>query len=93
MVDPFEKAGWKVVCYRLNEDLTADLEYLSNLLVTLRPKAVLTMNFYGSASTVDAVSVIKSGYPECVSIDDFSHCTFCFPDIYNEQFDYYVPLL
>ena len=26
MVDPFEKAGWKVVYYRLNEDLTVDEE-------------------------------------------------------------------
>lgn len=90
MVDPFEKAGWKVVYYRLNEDLTVDLEYLSNLLVMLHPKAVLTMNFYGSASTVDAVSIIKCGSPECVCIEDFSHCTFCLSDIYNEQVDYYV---
>ncbi len=90
MVDPFEKAGWKVVYYRLNEDLTVDLEYLSNLLVTLRPKAVLTMNFYGSASTVYAVSVIKCGYPECICIEDFSHCAFSFADIYNAQVDYYV---
>lgn len=90
MVDPFEKAGWKVVYYRLNEDLTADLDYLSNLIVTLRPKAALTMNYYGSAPTMDAVFVIKCGYPECVCIEDFSHSTFCFPDIYNEQVDYYV---
>ena len=90
MVDPFEKAGWKVVYYKLNEDLTADVDYLSRLLVEVRPKAALTMNFYGSASTLDAVSVIKCGYPECVCIEDFSHCTFCLPEIYNEQVDYYV---
>ena len=90
MVDPFEKAGWEVVYYRLNEDLRVDLEYLSHLLVTLKPRAVLTMNFYGSASTADAVSVIKCGYPECICIEDFSHCTFSFADIYNAQVDYYV---
>ena len=90
MVDPFEKAGWEVVYYRLNDNLTADVDYLTGLLLKLRPKAVLTMNFYGSASTVDAVSVIKCGYPECVCIEDFSHCTFCLSDIYNEQVDYYV---
>lgn len=90
MVDPFEKAGWKVVFYRLNEDLTVDLEYLSNLLLTLLPKAVLTMNFYGSASTVDAVNLIKNHYPECTCIEDFSHCTFSFEDIYNMQVDYYI---
>ena len=59
MFDPFEKAGWKVVYYRLNEDLTADLDYLTQLLVTVRPTATLTMNFYGSASTQDALSTIK----------------------------------
>lgn len=90
MVDPFEKAGWKVMYYRLNEDLTADLDYLSRLLVEVRPKAVLTMNFYGSAFTKEAVAVIKSGYPECICIEDFSHCTFCLSDIYNEQVDYFV---
>lgn len=90
MVDPFEKAGWKVVYYRLNEDLTIDLDYLASLLVSVRPKSSLTMNFYGSASTLDAVSVIKCGYPECVCIEDFSHSTFCLSDIFNELVDYYV---
>lgn len=90
MVDPFVKAGWAIAYYRLNEDLTVDLESLSHLLMTLRPKAALTMNFYGSASTWDAVSVIKCGHPECVCIEDFSHCTFSFADIYNQQVDYYV---
>lgn len=90
MVDPFEKAGWKMVYYRLNEDLTADLDYLSRLLVEAQPKAVLTMNFYGSAYTKEAVAVIKSGYPECKVIEDFSHCTFCLSDIYDEQVDFYV---
>lgn len=90
MVDPFEKAGWKVVYYRLNKDLTVDLEYLTNLLVTVRPKAVLTMNFYGSASTGDAVAVIKNGCPECKVIEDFSHCTFSLPEIFDKQVDYYV---
>lgn len=90
MVDPFKMAGWKVVYYRLNEDLTVDLEYLSHLLVALLPKAVLTMNFYGSASTEDAVSEIKCDYPECICIEDFSHCTFSFAGIYNSKVDYYV---
>lgn len=90
MVDPFEKAGWKVVYYRLNEDLTADLDYLTHLLVTVRPTATLTMNFYGSASTSVAVSHIKYGYSECLCIEDFSHCTFSLADIHNPQVDYYV---
>lgn len=90
MVDPFEKAEWKVEYYRLNDDLTADLDFLSHLLVTVRPKAVLTMNFYGSASTVDAVAIIRSCCPRCICVEDFSHCTFSLSDIYNKQVDYYV---
>lgn len=90
MVDPFEKAGWKVVYYRLNEDLTADMDYLTHLLVTVKPTAALTMNYYGAAFTKDAVLNIKSGYPECLCIEDFSHCTFSLKEIYNPQVDYYV---
>lgn len=90
MVDPFEKAGWKVTYYRLKEDLTADLDYLMHLLTSIRPTAVLTMNFYGSASTSQAVSCIKIEYPDCFCIEDFSHCTFSLNDIYNPQVDYYV---
>lgn len=90
MVDPFEKAGWKVVYYRLNEDLTADIDYLRQLLNEEHPKAVLTMNFYGSASTVEAVELIKSNCPKCACIEDFSHCTFSLASIYNPQVDYYV---
>lgn len=90
MVDPFEKAGWKVVYYRLNEDLTADLDFLRRLLVAAHPKAVLTMNYFGSASTFDVVSCVKGVLPGCVCMEDFSHCTFSLPSIFNPQVDYYV---
>ena len=90
MVDPFEKAGWEVVYYRLHEDLTADLGHLTSLLVEKRPKAALTMDFFGSASTFEAVSCIKNGCPDCVCIEDFSHCTFSLSRIYNARVDYYV---
>ena len=45
---------------------------------------------YGSAFAQDAVAHIKSVYPECLCIEDVSHCTFSFADIYNSQVDYYV---
>lgn len=90
MVDPFEKAGWKVVYYRLNEDLTVDLDYLYHILTKECPKAALTMNFYGSASTKKAVDCIKKSNPNCKVIEDFSHCTFSFASTYNLQVDYYV---
>lgn len=90
MVDAFNKAGWKVAYYKLHKDLTADLDYLTHLLATLQPEAVLTMNYYGSASTQAAVTIIKSKSPDSVCIEDFSHCTFSLADIYNPQVDYYV---
>lgn len=90
MVDPFEKAGWKVVYYRLNEDLTADIKNLAELMDEVQPVAALTMNFYGSAPTLEAISCIKSCNYECVCIEDFSHCTFSLESIYNSQVDYYV---
>lgn len=90
MSAPFQKAGWKIVYYRLNQDLTVDLEYLKHLLDEQQPDAVLTMNFYGSAKTDDAVSVTKRECPDCVIVEDFSHCTFSFEEIYNSQVDFYV---
>lgn len=90
MVDPFEKAGWKVVYYCLNEDLTVDLGYLLLALEKESPKAILTMNFYGSASTKEAVACVKNNSPECKVIEDFSHCTFSLAEIFNDQVDYYV---
>lgn len=90
MVDPFEKAGWKVVYYRLNGDLTVDLDYLANALAKNCPKAVLTMNFYGSTSTKEAVHFIKNSNPKCKVIEDFSHCTFSLAGIFDSLVDYYV---
>ena len=60
MSAPFEKAGWKVIYYRLKEDLTVDIDYLRQLLEKEKPQAILTMNFYGSASTDDAVRMIQA---------------------------------
>ena len=90
MVDPFVKAGWRIVYYQLYNDLKVDLQNLFALLVSIKPRAVLTMNFYGSASTRAAIDTIKTEFPDCVCIEDFSHCTFCISEIYNEQVDYYV---
>lgn len=90
MVDPFERAGWRVEFYCLNRDLTADLNSLTSLLVKYRPKAVLTMNYFGSASTSEMITVIKQISPDCIVIEDFSHCTFSLDSIFNPLVDYYV---
>ena len=90
MSAPFEKAGWTVVYYRLNEDLTVDTDYLSKLLMTYKPQAVLTMNFYGSACTDEAVRMVKMFDKRIKVIEDFSHCTFSIRKIFNEQVDIYV---
>lgn len=90
MSDPFRKAGWDIVYYRINEDLTVDTGYLEILLRRHTPDALLTMNYYGSSPTGKAVALAKNHNPECVCIEDFSHCTFCFEDIFNPQVDFYV---
>ena len=90
MSAPFEKAGWTVVYYRLNEDLTVDTDYLSKLLMTCKPQAVLSMNFYGSACTDEAVRMVKEFDNRIKVIEDFSHCTFSIRSIINDQVDIYV---
>ena len=90
MVDPFEKAGWGVEYYPLNGDLTSDEQVLFSLLLSKRPRAVLTMNFYGSASTKAAIDIIKTEFPDCICIEDFSHCTFSIRRIFNPEVDFYV---
>lgn len=90
MSAPFEKAGWTIIYYRLNEDLTVDTDYLNTLLMTYKPQAVLTMNFYGSACTDDVVQMVKDFNQRIMVIEDFSHCTFAIRQIFNEQVDIYV---
>lgn len=90
MSAPFEKAGWKVVYYRLNEDLTVNEPYLKDLLASYNPSVILTMNFYGSACTANAVRISKSYNKDIVVIEDFSHCTFSIRQIFDDAIDYYV---
>lgn len=88
MSAPFTKQGYQVVYYRLNEDLTVDLEYLKMLLSRVKAAAILTMNFFGSANTDDAVRLAKEN--GLVAIEDFSHCTFSLKQIFNSDIDIYV---
>lgn len=88
MSAPFEKEGYQVVYYRLNEDLTVDLDYLKELMGRAKADAILTMNFYGSANTDDAVRLAKEN--GLVVIEDFSHCTFSIKQIFNPEVDIYV---
>ncbi len=90
MSAPFEKAGWRVVYYRLNEDLTVDTDFLIQLLEQNKPQAVLTMNFFGSAPTDKAVEIVKSYNDKVVVIEDFSHCTFSLKYIHNPKVDIYI---
>lgn len=90
MSAPFERTKWKIVYYRLKEDLTVDIAYLEQLLKTHKPQAILTMNFYGSASTNVAVRRVKEYDQKIVVIEDFSHCTFSIKQVHNPQVDIYV---
>lgn len=90
MIAPFEFSGWTMVYYRLNKDLTVDLKYLEHALKFCKPDAILTMNFYGSASTKEAVAKVKAWDEKITVIEDFSHCTFSLDKIFDEAVDYYV---
>lgn len=90
MSAPFKKSGWDIVYYRLNDDLTIDEIYFQELLERCNPKAVLTMNYYGSSSTKSAIKRIKCFNSNIIIIEDFSHCTFCLSSIFNDNVDYYV---
>ena len=90
MIAPFEFAGWTIEYYRLNDDLTIDEEYLLDLLNYSRPSAILTMNYFGSASTKKAISMAKPTNYQINVIEDFTHCTFSLGQIYDEQVDFYV---
>lgn len=90
MTAPFEFSGWTIVYYRLNKDLTVDEDYLKMLLRGCKADAILTMNFYGSAATNAAIAIVKDFNEKITVIEDFSHCTFCLDQIFNEQVDYYV---
>ena len=90
MTAPFEFTGWSVVYYRLKTDLTIDEDYLKMLLRGSRPDAILTMNFYGSASTDSVIDIVKAHNEKITVIEDFSHCTFCLDRIFNKKVDFYV---
>lgn len=90
MIAPFEFSGWTVVYYRLNKDLTVDLNSLEQALKWCRPDAILTMNYYGSASTKEAVAKVKAWDEKITVIEDFSHCTFSLDMIFDEAVDFYV---
>ena len=90
MIAPFEYSGWTVAYYRLNNDLTVDEDYLEKILPVVKPDAILTMNYYGSALTFSAVKTVKDFNEGITVIEDFSHCTFCLDCIYNELVDFYV---
>lgn len=93
MSAPFIKAGWNVIYYRLNDDLSIDINYLNYLLSAYRPLAVLTMNYYGSADTREGIDHIRRFDHRISIIEDFSHCTFSFASIFNREVDYYVSSL
>ena len=48
------------------------------------------MNFYGMAPTDSAVETVKRLLPDCICIEDFSHCLFSLPEIFNSDVDFYA---
>ena len=87
---PFEKSGWQVEYYRLNEDLSVDLAFLAQQMDKFAPKAVLVMNYFGFVPTDDVVSFVKKHSPESYVIEDFTQCLFWVDQQLNPAVDAYV---
>lgn len=90
MLISFIKTDWEIKYYKLNNDLTVDLDYLSKLLRDYLPDAILTINYFGSTSTSMAIEMSKNIVKNIIVIEDFTHYTFNFESNYNPLVDYYV---
>lgn len=90
MEQPFEEAGLTVEYYRLNDDLSVDLDFLGGQIAEYAPVAVLVMNYFGFAPTVDVVGYIKEVDNEIVVVEDFTQSLFCLKENFNPQVDAYV---
>ena len=87
---PFDEAGFTIEYYRLNDNLSVDLDFLGKQIVKYAPVAVLVMNYFGFASTTDVVEYIKKIDNEIVVVEDFTQSLFCLKENFNPQVDVYV---
>lgn len=87
---PFEKAGFQVEYYRLNDDLSVDHDYLSAKIDEFKPSTVLVMNYFGFCPTKKTVRFIKDIDSNIVVIEDFTQSLFCLKENFNPAVDVYV---
>lgn len=87
---PFEKAGFTVEYYKVHENLSVDMDYLSEQIKKHAPKAVLVMNYFGFAPTKDVVDMVKCMDEGIKVIEDFTQSLFCLKENYNPKVDAYV---
>lgn len=87
---PFEEAGFTVEYYRLNENLSVDMDYLGEQIKKYAPKAVLVMNYFGFVPTNEVVDLIKGMDDSIKVIEDFTQSLFCLKENYNPKVDAYV---
>ena len=87
---PFEAAGWKVVYYPLNSNLSIKIPQLVTSIKESKPQVVLVMDYFGFTPTNSAIKTIKDTDDDIIVIEDFTQCLFSFPEKYNPQVDVYV---
>ncbi len=90
MEAPFVQEGYELVYYRLNYDLSIDMDYLMSAIKKHAPSAILVMNYFGFTPTNDIVKHVKQTDNQIRIIEDFSHCLFSLSEIFNPKVDYYV---
>ena len=77
---PFLDYGWKIEYFKLKHDLSVDIDDLLEKVHTLKPKAVLVMNYYGFTDVSAAITIVK-GCSNIPVIEDFSHCLLSYDSI------------
>jgi dTDP-4-amino-4,6-dideoxygalactose transaminase len=90
MVQPFLINGWAVEYYPINEDLSIDIDSLTELCIKLNPDIVLVINYFGLVDTNSSINLIKSLFIDINVIEDITHVVFDIQSVYNKKVDYYV---
>jgi len=82
MIKPFSIRKKKIKFYRLNEDLTIDINFLLSIISKYKGNCVVVvMNFFGASPVNKVVCLIKKQYPDTVIIEDFTHLLFNVNDL------------
>lgn len=76
VLDPFIKSGYRVVPYRINKDLSIDVEAFSQLLDQYNPQYVLVHSYFGMNTIEGLNKYLEGDKVSSVVIEDRTHSMF-----------------